>query len=216
MSQRHRQACASSVRAFSHHGSHVPVLRCPVRTNYQASLHRSVGVFGRAASYYSTSSYSLRGSTAVPDHVSATKRDPRTRPGAHMITQLIGRRSTGACWDRTAGMGTGAPVRGGPLAYKRTPPSMRWALSSARRLGLSGVPCGRPERVTQAPRSLRPRTRHATRSSLTVHTIERLSSVDYTVSTRTLTSHFTQHGARTTVLQLKGGTAGTAAVLLFL
>ena len=53
-----------------------------------------------------------------------------------MITQLIGR---GACWDRTAGVaGTGAPVRGGPLAYKRTPPSMRWALSSARRLAESG------------------------------------------------------------------------------
>jgi hypothetical protein len=34
--------------------------------------------------------------------------------------------------------GTGAPVRGGPLAYKRTPPSMRWALSSARRLAESG------------------------------------------------------------------------------
>jgi len=48
-------------------------------------------------------------------------------------------------------------------------------------------------------------------SSLTVHTIERLSSIDYTVSTRTLTSHFTQHGASTTVLQLKGGTAGTVA-----
>ena len=79
-----------------------------------------------------------------------------------MITQLIGR---GACWDRTAGVaGTGAPVRGGPLAYKRTPPSMRWALSSARRLAESG------ESETQAP----PRcpSDDATRSSLTVHTID--------------------------------------------